>query len=248
MPGEEYGACEKGVSDAEGPARPESGDAQFATLPMEPGEAQPGAVIGSYHLLEPIGKGGMGEVWLAEQKQPVRRRVAIKLIKAGMDTREVVARFESERQALALMEHPNIAKVFDAGATPQGRPYFVMEYVTGIPITQYCDKHRMTLRERLELFMHVCDGVQHAHQKAIIHRDLKPSNILVGEVDGKPVPRDHRFWSGQSHLAALNRRNHVHAGGGDRGDAGIHEPGAGRFDRGGCGHAHGRVLAGRGAV
>jgi eukaryotic-like serine/threonine-protein kinase len=189
MPGEEYGACEKGVSDAEGPARPKSGDAQFATLPMEPGEAQPGAVIGSYHLLEPIGKGGMGEVWLAEQKQPVRRRVALKLIKAGMDTREVVSRFDSERQALALMEHPNIAKVFDAGATPQGRPYFAMEYVTGIPITQYCDKHRMTLRERLELFVHVCDGVQHAHQKAVIHRDLKPSNILVGEVDGKPQPR-----------------------------------------------------------
>jgi non-specific serine/threonine protein kinase/serine/threonine-protein kinase len=156
---------------------------------MEPGEAQPGAVIGSYHLLEPIGKGGMGEVWLAEQKQPVRRRVALKLIKAGMDTREVVSRFDSERQALALMEHPNIAKVFDAGATPQGRPYFAMEYVTGIPITQYCDKHRMTLRERLELFVHVCDGVQHAHQKAVIHRDLKPSNILVGEVDGKPQPR-----------------------------------------------------------
>src|ERR1700691_2981637 len=145
--------------------------------------------IGPYHLLELIGEGGMGEVWLAEQRQPVRRRVAIKLIKAGMDTREVVARFESERQALALMDHPNIAKVFEDGATPQGRPYFVMEYVTGIPITEYCDKHRMTLRERLELFVHVCDGVQHAHQKAIIHRDLKPTNILVGEVDGRPVPR-----------------------------------------------------------
>jgi serine/threonine protein kinase len=135
-------------------------------------------------VLQPIGSGGMGEVWLAEQKQPVRRRVAIKLIKAGMDTREVVARFESERQALALMDHPNIAKVFDAGSTPQGRPYFVMEYVTGIPITEYCDKHKMTLRQRLELFVHVCEGVQHAHQKAIIHRDLKPSNILVGEWTG----------------------------------------------------------------
>jgi serine/threonine protein kinase len=148
-----------------------------------------GQTLGSYHLLQPIGEGGMGEVWLAEQQQPVRRRVALKLIKAGMDTREVVARFESERQALALMDHPNIAKVFDAGATPQGRPYFAMEYVTGIPITEYCDQHRMTLRERLELFVHVCEGVQHAHQKAIIHRDLKPSNILVGEVDGKPLPR-----------------------------------------------------------
>ena len=148
-----------------------------------------GQRLGPYDLLEPIGEGGMGEVWLAEQKQPVRRRVALKLIKAGMDTREVAARFESERQALALMDHPNIAKVFDAGATPQGRPYFVMEYVTGIPITDHCDKHRMTLRERLELFVHVCEGVQHAHQKAIIHRDLKPSNVLVSEVDGKPLPR-----------------------------------------------------------
>jgi non-specific serine/threonine protein kinase/serine/threonine-protein kinase len=146
-------------------------------------------VIGPYHLLQAIGEGGMGEVWLGEQRQPVRRRVAIKLIKAGMDTREVVARFESERQALALMDHPSIAKIFDAGATPQGRPYFVMEYVTGIPITDYCDKHRMTLRERLELFVQVCEGVQHAHQKAIIHRDLKPTNILVGEVDGRPLPR-----------------------------------------------------------
>jgi eukaryotic-like serine/threonine-protein kinase len=145
--------------------------------------------IGPYHLLRPIGRGGMGEVWLAEQREPVRRRVAIKLIKAGMDTREVVARFESERQALALMDHPAIAKVFDAGTTPQGRPFFVMEYVVGIPITEYCDKHKMTTRRRLELFIQVCQGVQHAHQKAIIHRDLKPSNILVGEVDGKPMPR-----------------------------------------------------------
>jgi len=153
------------------------------------GEAAVGVIIGPYRMLQPIGQGGMGEVWLAEQKQPVRRRVAIKLIKAGMDTREVVARFESERQALALMDHPAIAKVFDAGSTPQGRPYFVMEYVIGIPITDYCDKHKLTMRQRLELFVRVCEGVQHAHQKAIIHRDLKPPNILVGEVDGKPLPR-----------------------------------------------------------
>ena len=145
--------------------------------------------IGPYTLLEVIGQGGMGEVWLAEQRQPVRRRVAIKLIKVGMDTKEVVARFESERQALALMDHPAIAKVFDAGSTLEGRPYFVMEYVAGLPITDYCDKHKLTIRQRLELFIQVCDGVQHAHQKAIIHRDLKPSNILVGEVDGKPTPR-----------------------------------------------------------
>src|SRR6202043_3398387 len=149
----------------------------------------PGDVVGPYHLLQLIGQGGMGEVWLAEQQYPVRRRVAIKLIKVGMDTREVVARFESERQALALMDHPAIAKVFDAGSTPQGLPYFVMEYVAGVPITAYCDNHRLSTRERLELFMHVCEGVQHAHQKAIIHRDLKPSNILVTEVDGKAAPK-----------------------------------------------------------
>jgi eukaryotic-like serine/threonine-protein kinase len=148
-----------------------------------------GTVIGRYHLLQKIGEGGMGEVWLAEQKEPVRRRVALKLVKAGMNIREVIARFESERQALALMDHPAIAKVFDAGSTPQGTPYFVMEYVAGIPITAYCDTHRLRTRERLELFIHVCEGVQHAHQKAIIHRDLKPSNILVMEVDGRAAPK-----------------------------------------------------------
>ena len=156
---------------------------------VESTEPASGIIIGPYHLLQLIGAGGMGEVWLAEQKQPVRRRVAVKLIKEGMDTREVVARFESERQALALMDHPAIAKVFDAGSTPEGRPYFVMEYVVGLPITDYCDRHKLTTRQRLELFIQVCDGVQHAHQKAIIHRDLKPSNILVTEVDGKPMPR-----------------------------------------------------------
>jgi serine/threonine protein kinase/Tol biopolymer transport system component len=149
----------------------------------------PTLIIGPYHLLELIGEGGMGQVWLAEQKEPIRRLVAIKLIKAGMDTREVVARFESERQALALMDHPAIAKVFEAGSTPEGRPYFVMEYVAGIPITEYCDRNRLTVRQRMELFIQVCEGVQHAHQKAIIHRDLKPSNILVSEIDGKPMPR-----------------------------------------------------------
>src|SRR6202453_123677 len=148
-----------------------------------------GAVIGRYHLLQKIGEGGMGEVWLAEQKEPVRRRVALKLVKAGMNSREVIARFESERQALALMDHPAIAKVFDAGSTPEGAPYFVMEYVAGVPITNYCDNHRLSTRERLDLFMRVCEGVQHAHQKAIIHRDLKPSNILVINVDGRAAPK-----------------------------------------------------------
>jgi non-specific serine/threonine protein kinase/serine/threonine-protein kinase len=145
--------------------------------------------IGPYHLIQKIGEGGMGEVWLAEQTHPVRRRVALKLIKAGFNTREVVARFESERQALALMDHPAIAKIFDAGSTPEALPYFAMEYVAGLPITDYCDKHRLAVRERLALFVHVCEGVQHAHQKAVIHRDLKPSNILITEVDGKPMPK-----------------------------------------------------------
>jgi serine/threonine protein kinase len=158
---------------------------------LDPGEA-PGVQsqkIDKYHLIERIGQGGMGEVWLAEQREPVHHKVAIKLIKPGMDTREVVARFASERQALALMDHPAIAKVFDAGSTPEGRPYFAMEYVQGTPITTYCDRHKLTTRQRMELFIQVCEGVQHAHQKAIIHRDLKPSNILVSEVDGKPMAR-----------------------------------------------------------
>jgi eukaryotic-like serine/threonine-protein kinase len=146
-------------------------------------------IIGRYRLVRLVGEGSMGQVWLAEQRQPVRRRVAIKLIKAGMDTKEVVARFESERQSLALMDHPAIAKVFDAGSTPQGRPYFAMEYVPGTSINAYCDKKKLTVRQRMELFILVCEGVQHAHQKAIIHRDLKPSNILVAEIDGKPMPR-----------------------------------------------------------
>jgi eukaryotic-like serine/threonine-protein kinase len=148
-----------------------------------------GTVIGRYHLLQKVGEGGMGEVWLAEQREPVRRRVALKLVKAGMNSREVVARFESERQALALMDHPAIAKVFDAGSTPEGAPYFVMEYVAGVPITNYSDNHRLSTRERLDVFMRVCEGVQHAHQKAIIHRDLKPSNILVINVDGRAAPK-----------------------------------------------------------
>ncbi len=145
--------------------------------------------IGPYRLLHALGEGGMGEVWLAEQKSPIQRTVALKVIKPGMDSKAVIARFESERQALALMDHPNIARVFDAGSTPEGRPYFVMEYVPGLPITEYCDKHKLTVRQRLELFLQVCDGVQHAHQKAIIHRDLKPSNVLVMDQNDKPVPK-----------------------------------------------------------
>ncbi|MGQ0633084.1 MAG: protein kinase domain-containing protein [Planctomycetaceae bacterium] len=149
----------------------------------------PGTQIGPYKLLEQIGEGGMGVVYMAEQLKPVRRKVALKIIKPGMDTREFIARFDAERQALALMDHPNIARVFDAGATPTGRPYFVMELVRGIPITDYCDQNDLSVREWLELFVTVCHAVQHAHQKGIIHRDIKPSNVLVTMHDGTPVPK-----------------------------------------------------------
>jgi len=146
-----------------------------------------GTVIGRYKLLERIGEGGMATVYMAEQKHPIRRRVALKIIKLGMDTKQVIARFEAERQALAMMDHPNIAKVFDAGTTETGRPYFVMELVRGVPITEFCDKNHLNTQERLELFVSVCNAVQHAHQKGIIHRDIKPSNIMVTLHDGKPV-------------------------------------------------------------
>src|SRR5216683_79651 len=151
-------------------------------------EAEP-QVIGPYRLLKQLGVGGMGQVWLAEQIEPVNRQVALKLIKAGMYDAATVQRFKAERQSLAIMDHPAIAKVFDAGTTPVGQPYLVMEYVDGLSITDYCDAKRLSIRKRLQLFIRVCEGVQHAHQKAIIHRDLKPSNILVVEVDGKPTPR-----------------------------------------------------------
>src|SRR3954467_3672311 len=152
------------------------------------GEA-PRVLIGPYKLVEPLGEGGMGPVWRAQQTEPVKRLVAVKLIKAGMDSRQVIARFEAERQALALMDHANIARVLDAGTTGAGRPYFVMDLVKGVPITGYCDEHQLTPRQRLELFIPVCQAVQHAHQKGIIHRDLKPSNVLVALYDGKPVPK-----------------------------------------------------------
>jgi serine/threonine protein kinase len=153
----------------------------------EPIREKPGMVIGPYKLLEQIGEGGFGVVFIAEQTQPVRRKVALKVFKPGMDTRQVVARFEAERQALALMDHPNIAHVFDGGETATGRPYYVMELVRGIPITAFCDQNQLSVRERLELFVSVCQAVQHAHQKGIIHRDLKPSNVLLTVHDGTPV-------------------------------------------------------------
>ena len=155
-----------------------------------PGETlNPSARVGPYKILERIGEGGMGIVYAAEQESPFRRRVALKVIKLGMETREVIARFEAERQALALMDHPCIAQVYDAGATPDGRPYFAMEYVAGIPITHYCDKHRLPMQARLDLFVLVCGAIQHAHQKGVIHRDIKPSNLLVAVHDGKPLPK-----------------------------------------------------------
>ncbi|MCA9290772.1 MAG: serine/threonine protein kinase, partial [Phycisphaerales bacterium] len=163
---------------------------------MAPGDtvvAQPGTGIGSridrYRIVQLLGEGGFGSVYMAEQEEPVRRRVALKIIKPGMDTRQIVARFEAERQALAMMDHPGIAKVFDAGATDRGRPYFVMELVRGVPITDYCDTQRLSAEERIALFVETCQAVQHAHQKGIIHRDIKPSNVLVTMHDGRPVPK-----------------------------------------------------------
>jgi eukaryotic-like serine/threonine-protein kinase len=160
--------------------------------PVEPPHEseQPGLVVGGrYKLIEPIGEGGMGTVWMAQQTEPIKRLVAVKLIKAGMGSKQVLARFEAERQALALMEHPNIARVFDAGAAPDGRPFFVMELVKGKPITAYCDANRLTPRQRLELFLPVCQAIQHAHQKGVIHRDIKPNNVLVALYDDRPVPK-----------------------------------------------------------
>jgi eukaryotic-like serine/threonine-protein kinase len=170
--------------------------------------------IGPYRLLERIGEGGMGEVWLAEQTSPIHRHVALKIIKAGMDTSQVVARFEAERQALAIMSHPAIAQVFDAGATPQGRPFFAMEYVRGEPITAYCNRHKLILRQRIDLFLDVCDGVRHAHQKGIIHRDLKPSNVLITERDGAPVPKIIDFGLAKPMTFSLTERTlHTEFGG-----------------------------------
>jgi serine/threonine protein kinase/Tfp pilus assembly protein PilF len=164
---------------------PVRGTLEVALAPTE----KPGDMIGRYHLLQQIGEGGFGVVYMAQQQEPVRRRVALKIVKLGMDTRQVVTRFEAERQALAMMDHPNIARMLDAGATETGRPYFVMELVKGIRITEYCDQNHLSPRERLALFIQICHAVEHAHQKGIIHRDLKPSNILVTLHDGVPVPK-----------------------------------------------------------
>ncbi|MGO9112622.1 MAG: protein kinase domain-containing protein [Thermoguttaceae bacterium] len=176
------------------------------TVAASPSE-QPGAIVaGRYKLLEAIGEGGMGTVWMAEQMQPVRRKVALKLIKPGMDSTSVLARFEAERQALAVMDHPNIAKVLDGGLTETGRPFFVMEYVKGVPITEYCDATRLSVPERLQLFVQVCHAVQHAHQKGIIHRDLKPANILVAPYDDRPVPKVIDFGLAKAMHQSLTER------------------------------------------
>ncbi len=174
------------------PSLPSDAPAAKATMKLEPAVAEDEAVgrtIGRYKVLEKVGEGGCGVVYVAEQTEPVRRRVALKVIKPGMDTKQIVARFEAERQALAMMDHSNIAKVLDAGATETGRPYFVMELVRGIKITEYCDQNRLVTKERIDLFIEVCQAIQHAHQKGIIHRDIKPSNILVTSHDGRPVPK-----------------------------------------------------------
>jgi serine/threonine protein kinase/tetratricopeptide (TPR) repeat protein len=177
--------------------RPAAAVGGTGTYPVGPGteaavaplRERPGTVIGPYKLLQQIGEGGMGTVFMAEQTRPVQRKVALKVIKAGMDSAQVIARFEAERQALAVMDHVNIARVFDGGTTETGRPYFVMELVHGVPITRYCDDNHLTPRERLELFVPVCQAIQHAHQKGVIHRDVKPSNVMVTLYDGKPVPK-----------------------------------------------------------
>ena len=163
----------------------------FASAPTieQPQYERPGTQIGPSKLLQQIGEGGMGIVFMAEQTQPVQRKVALKIIKPGMDSTQVLKRFDAERQALAMMDHVNIARVIDGGATESGRPYFVMELINGVPITKYCDDNHLTPRERLELFVPVCQAIQHAHQKGIIHRDIKPSNVLVTLYDGKPVPK-----------------------------------------------------------
>jgi WD40 repeat protein/serine/threonine protein kinase len=172
------------------PSQSMNGDGEFSVDPTRDGKPpEPGTIIVRYKLLEKLGEGGFGLVWVAEQREPVKRRVALKIVKLGMDTKQVIARFEAERQALAMMDHPNIAKVFDAGAIETGRPYFVMELVRGVPITQYCDENNLSTIDRLELFIAVCKAIQHAHQKGIIHRDVKPSNILVTLHDGVPVPK-----------------------------------------------------------
>ena len=182
----------------------------------------------------------MGSVYLASQTEPVKRQVALKLIKTGMDSRGVLARFDAERQALALMDHPNIARIYDGGVTPAGQPFFVMELVQGVPLTEYCDQKRLPVKDRLELFVSVCQAVQHAHQKGIIHRDLKPGNVLVTEVDGRPTPKviDFGVAKATEHEAD---RHELRRHRGDRGHADVHVARAGRPVVDGHRHPHRRL-------
>ena len=210
-------------------------------------EPAPGAgptAVGPYRILQTLGEGGFGTVYEAEQSHPVRRRVALKVIKPGMDTREVIARFEAERQALALMDHPHIARVLDAGATESGRPYFVMELVQGEPIAAYCDRNRLTIDERLALFEQVCAAVQHAHPKGVIHRDLKPSNVLVSTHDGPAVRRRSSTSGSPRRRAPADRQDAVHRAPAAARHAALHEPRAGRGQRRHR-HPHRHLLAGR---
>ena len=207
-----------------------------------------GTVIGRYKLLQKIGEGGMGVVYMAQQEEPVRRRVALKIIKLGMDTKQVVARFEAERQALALMDHPNIAKVLDGGATDTGRPYFVMELVQGVPITEFCDRNRFPARERIKLFITVCQAIQSAHQKGIIHRDLKPTNILVTLDAGVPMPMVIDFGVAKATQQKLTEKTVFTELRHDDRHAGLHEPGAGRDEPSGRGYAQRHLRPGGAAL
>jgi hypothetical protein len=256
-------AASGGVLDAP----PDSLTSTGGYLPLTEG---PGTVIGRYKLLQQIGEGGMGVVYMAEQQEPVRRKIALKIIKPGMDSRQVIARFEAERQALALMDHQNIARVLDAGTiglasvepsgrrddadtrradatTLAGRPYFVMELVHGVKITKFCDDHKLTPRERLRLFIPVCQAIQHAHQKGIIHRDIKPSNVLVTMYDDKPVPKVIDFGVAKAVEQRLTEKT-MYAVRRPGRHLRVHEPRAGGDERLRRGHAQRRVLAGRGAV
>ena len=194
------------------------------TVECTPLAERPGTMIGRYKLMEQIGEGGMGTVFVAEQESPLQRKVAMKVIKPGMDSKAVMARFEAERQALALMDHPNIAKVLDAGSTESGRPYFVMELVRGIPITEYCDPNKLSIRQRLDLFIQVCQAIQHAHQKGIIHRDIKPTNVLVTEQDGKAVPKVIDFGVAKALGQRLTERTIYTSAPGCHRHAAVHEP------------------------
>jgi hypothetical protein len=202
-------------------------------------------MIGPFRILERVGEGGMGVIYKAEQRSPVRRVVALKVIKLGMDTREVLARFEAERQALALTSHPNIARVLDAGMTEGGRPFFAMEFVAGMPLTRYCDEQRLRTPQRLELFVQVCQAVQHAHQKGIIHRDLKPSNILDHAGGRQAGPQGDRLRHRQGHQPGPDGADPLHADRRADRDAGIHVARAGPDQRARRGHPHRHLLARR---